>query len=51
MNVLKMPVLTIAVDADVATLEHNVKTQPDLLLAFIEPFLKCVTPKGMFEQP
>ena len=84
---LKVPVLIIAGDADVATLEHNVKllrllgggamgddmgtkplpasrlaimpatkhtaviTQPDLLLAFIEPFLKGVTPMGMFEQP
>jgi pimeloyl-ACP methyl ester carboxylesterase len=84
---LKVPVLIIAGDADVATLEHNVKllrllgggamgddmgskplpasrlaimpatkhtaviTQPDLLLAFIEPFLKGVTPKGMFEEP
>jgi hypothetical protein len=83
---LKTPVLIIAGDADVATLEHNVRmfrllgggamgddmgskplpasrlaimpaskqtaviTQSDLLLAFIEPFLKGVTPKGMFEQ-
>jgi pimeloyl-ACP methyl ester carboxylesterase len=83
---LKTPVLIIAGDADVATLEHNVRmfrllgggamgddmgskplpasrlaimpatkhtaviTQPDLLLVFIEPFLKGVTPKGMFEQ-
>ena len=80
---LKVPVLIIAGDADVATLEHNVKlfrllgggvmgdmgkplppsrlaimpatahtaviTQPDLLLAFIEPFLKGVTPKGFFQ--
>jgi pimeloyl-ACP methyl ester carboxylesterase len=82
---LKTPVLIIAGDADVATLEHMVKmfrlvgggamgdmvdmsklpasrlaimpatahtaviTQPDLLHAFIEPFLKGVTPKGMFE--
>jgi pimeloyl-ACP methyl ester carboxylesterase len=79
---LKAPVLIIAGDADVATLEHSVKmfrllgggamgdmgkplpasrlavlpatshtaviTQPALLLAFIEPFLKGVTPKGMF---
>jgi pimeloyl-ACP methyl ester carboxylesterase len=80
---LKMPILVIAGDADVATLEHTVAlfrliggggmgdmgqplpasrlavmpatshtaviTQPDLLHAFIEPFLKGVTPKGMFE--
>jgi pimeloyl-ACP methyl ester carboxylesterase len=82
---LKTPVLIIAGDADVATLEHTVKmfrllgggamgddmgakplpaarlaimpatkhtaviTQPDLLLAFIEPFLKGVAPKGIFE--
>ena len=80
---LKVPVLIIAGDADVATLEHSVKmfrllgggvmgdmgkplpasrlaimpatahtaviTQPDLLLGFIEPFLKGVTPKGFFE--
>jgi pimeloyl-ACP methyl ester carboxylesterase len=80
---LKLPVLIIAGDADVATLEHSVKlfrllgggamgdmgkplaasrlavlpatahtaviTQPELLIAFIEPFLKGVTPKGMFE--
>ena len=79
---LKMPILVIAGDADVATLEHTVAlfrllggggmgdmgqplpasrlailpatahtaviTQPDLLIAFIEPFLKGVTPKGMF---
>jgi pimeloyl-ACP methyl ester carboxylesterase len=79
---LKTPVLIIAGDADVATLEHTVSlfrllgggdmgdmgkplpasrlavlpatshtaviTQPALLLAFIEPFLKGVTPKGMF---
>jgi pimeloyl-ACP methyl ester carboxylesterase len=79
---LKTPVLVIAGDADVATLEHTVAlfrllgggdmgdmgkplapsrlavlpatshtaviTQPDLLLAFIEPFLKGETPKGMF---
>jgi hypothetical protein len=25
------------------------RTQPDLLYAFIEPFLKGQTPKGMFE--
>ena len=81
---LKTPVLIIAGDADVATLEHSVAmfrllgggdmgdmgkplaqsrlvvmpatshtaviTQPDLLHAFIEPFLKDETPKGMFEQ-
>jgi pimeloyl-ACP methyl ester carboxylesterase len=81
---LKAPVLVIAGDADVATLEHYVAlfrllgggamgdmgkplpasrlaimpatahtaviTQPDLLYAFIEPFLKGVTPKGMFGQ-
>ena len=79
---LKTPVLIIAGDADVATLEHTVSlfrllgggepgdmgkplaasrlavlpatshtaviTQPDLLIAFIEPFLKGETPKGMF---
>ena len=79
---LKTPVLIIAGDADVSTLEHNVAlfrllgggvmgdmgkpllasrlaimpatshtaviTQPDLLYAFIEPFLKGETPKGMF---
>jgi hypothetical protein len=33
-----------------ATAHTAVITQPDLLLAFIEPFLKGVTPKGMFEQ-
>jgi len=81
---VKTPVLIIAGDADVATLEHYVAlfrllgggamgdmgkplaasrlaimpatahtaviTQPDLLYAFIEPFLKGVTPKGMFGQ-
>jgi pimeloyl-ACP methyl ester carboxylesterase len=81
---LDAPVLIIAGDADVATLEHSVAlfrllgggvmgdmgkplpasrlavlpgtahtaviTQPDLLHAFIEPFLKGETPKGMFEQ-
>jgi pimeloyl-ACP methyl ester carboxylesterase len=80
---LKTPVLIIAGDADVATLEHSVAmfrllgggvmgdmgkplpasrlaimpatshtaviTQPDLLHAFIEPFLKGQTPKGFFE--
>jgi pimeloyl-ACP methyl ester carboxylesterase len=80
---LKTPVLIIAGDADVATLEHTIAmfrllgggvmgdmgkplpasrlavmpatshtaviTQPDLLLAFIEPFLKGTTPKGMFQ--
>ena len=80
---LKMPVLIITGDADVATLEHSVAmfrllgggvmgdmgkplpasrlavlpatshtaviTQPDLLFAFIEPFLKGETPKGMFQ--
>ena len=79
---LKLPVLVIAGDADVATLEHTVSlfrllgggeagdmgkplpasrlavmpatshtsviTQPNLLMAFIEPFLKGETPKGMF---
>jgi pimeloyl-ACP methyl ester carboxylesterase len=82
---LKLPVLIIAGDADVATLEHSVAmfrmlgggvmgdmgkplpasrlaimpatahtaviTQPDVLHAFMEPFLKGVTPKGMFETP
>ncbi len=77
---LKTPVLVIAGDADVATLEHTVAlfrilgggvmgdmgkplpssrlaimpatshtaviNQPDLLIAFIEPFLKGETPKG-----
>ncbi len=80
---LKIPVLIIAGDADVATLEHIVAmfkllgggvmgdmgnplpesrlailpatshtaviTQVDLLIAFIEPFLKGETPKGFFE--
>jgi pimeloyl-ACP methyl ester carboxylesterase len=32
-----------------ATAHTAVITQPDLLHAFIEPFLKGVTPKGMFE--
>ena len=82
---IKTPVLIIAGDADVATLEHSVAmfrllgggvmgdmgkplpasrlaimpatahtaviTQPELLHAFIEPFLKGQVPKGMFEQP
>ena len=81
---LKLPVLVIAGDADVSTLEHNVAmfrllggggmgdmgkplpasrlavmpatshtaviTQVGLLHAFIEPFLKGETAKGMFEQ-
>jgi pimeloyl-ACP methyl ester carboxylesterase len=81
---IKAPVLIIAGDADVATLEHSVAlfrllgggtmgdmgkplpasrlaimpatshtaviTQPDLLHALIEPFLKGVTPKGMLEK-
>ncbi len=34
-----------------ATSHTAVITQPDLLLAFIEPFLKGETPKGMFETP
>ena len=80
---IKTPILIIAGDADVSTLEHNVAmfrllggggmgdmgqplpesrlavlpatshtaviTQVDLLLSFIEPFLKGVTPKGFFE--
>jgi pimeloyl-ACP methyl ester carboxylesterase len=80
---IKTPVLIIAGDADVATLEHTtsmfrllgggvmgdmgkplpnsrlaimpatshtaVITQVDLLLAFIEPFLKGEIPKGLFE--
>ena len=33
-----------------ATSHTAVITQADLLLAFIEPFLKGVTPKGMFEK-
>jgi pimeloyl-ACP methyl ester carboxylesterase len=79
---LKSPVLIMAGDADVATLEHTVAmfrllgggvmgdmgkplpesrlavlpatshtaviNQPDLLIAFIEPFLKGETPKGFF---
>ena len=81
---LKMPVLVIAGDADVSTLEHNtalfkllgggvmgdmgqplpasrlavmpatshtaVITQVDMLISFIEPFLKGETAKGIFEQ-
>jgi pimeloyl-ACP methyl ester carboxylesterase len=80
---LKLPVLIITSDADVATLEHSVSmfrllgggvmgdmgkplpsarlavmpatshtaiiTQPHLLHAFIEPFLKGEEPKGMFQ--
>ena len=80
---LKVPMLIIAGDADVATLEHTIAmfrllgggvmgdmgkplpnsrlaimpatshtaviTQTDLLIAFIEPFLKGDTPKGFFE--
>ncbi len=80
---IKAPVLIIAGDADVATLEHSVAmfrllgggamgdmgrplapsrlavmpatshtaviSQPDLLMAFIAPFLKGETPKGFFE--
>jgi pimeloyl-ACP methyl ester carboxylesterase len=34
-----------------ATSHTAVITQPDLLHAFIEPFLKGQTPKGMFENP
>jgi pimeloyl-ACP methyl ester carboxylesterase len=82
---LKTPVLIIAGDADVMTLEHAVAmfkllgggvmgdmgkplppsrlaimpatahtaviSQPELLHAFIEPFLKGQTPKGFFENP
>ena len=81
---LEAPVLIIAGDADVVTLEHSVAlfnllgggmmgdmgkplsksriailpatshtaviTQPELLHALIEPFLKGVTPKSFFEQ-
>lgn len=81
---LKTPMLIIAGDADVATLEHTVAmfrllgggvmgdmgnplpesrlailpatshtaviSQPELLIAFIEPFLKGETPKGFFEE-
>jgi pimeloyl-ACP methyl ester carboxylesterase len=81
---IKSPVLIIAGDADVATLDHMVAMfkllgggvmgdmgkplpasrlailpatshtavigQSDLLYAFIEPFLKGITPKGMFEK-
>ena len=84
LKALKVPVLVIAGDADVATLDHTVQlfrllgggvmgdmgkplaasrlaimpatahtaviTQPNLLLAFIEPFLTGQTPKGMFEK-
>ena len=80
---LKTPVLIIAGDSDVATLEHTIAlfrllgggvmgdmgkpladsrlailpatshtaviNQTDLLIAFIEPFLKGETPKGFFE--
>jgi pimeloyl-ACP methyl ester carboxylesterase len=80
---LKTPVLIIAGDADVTTLEHTIAmfrllgggimgdmgkplsnsrlavipatshtaviTQTDLLIAFIEPFLKGETPKGFFQ--
>lgn len=80
---IKLPVLVITSDYDVATLEHSVAlfrllggtgmgdmgkplptarlavmpgtshtaiiTQPDLLHALIEPFLKGETPKGMFQ--
>jgi pimeloyl-ACP methyl ester carboxylesterase len=80
---LKLPVLVITSDYDVATLEHSVSLfrllggtgmgdmgkplpavrlavlpatshtavimQPELLHAFIEPFLKGETPKGMFQ--
>jgi pimeloyl-ACP methyl ester carboxylesterase len=83
-NKLKAPVLIIAGDADVATLEHTIAmflllgggvmgdmgnplpdsrlsimpatshtaviNQSNLLLAFIEPFLKGKTPKGFFEE-
>jgi len=41
-----LPALRLAVLP--ATSHTAVITQPDLLLAFIEPFLKGVTPKGMF---
>lgn len=81
---LKTPVLIIAGDSDVATLEHTIAmfrllgggvmgdmgnplpdsrlailpatshtaviSQPELLIAFIEPFLKGETPKGFFEE-
>jgi pimeloyl-ACP methyl ester carboxylesterase len=54
---LKTPVLIIAGDADVAsrlavlpaTSHTAVIGQVDLLMGFIEPFLKGETPKGMFE--
>jgi len=80
---LKIPVLIISGDADVATLEHTVAmfrllgggvmgdmgnslpesrlailpatshtaviSQPEILISFIEPFLKGETPKGFFE--
>jgi pimeloyl-ACP methyl ester carboxylesterase len=85
LKTLKTPVLIIAGDADVMTLEHAVAmfkllgggvmgdmgkplpasrlaimpatahtaviSQPELLLGFIEPFLKGQTPKGFFENP
>ena len=81
---LEVPVLIIAGDADVVTLEHAVAmfrllgggimgdmgqplpesrlavmpatshtaviSQPEMLMGFIEPFLKGETPKGFFEQ-
>jgi pimeloyl-ACP methyl ester carboxylesterase len=80
---LKLPILIVTSDYDVATLEHSVAmfrllggagmgdmgkplptarlavlpatshtaviTQPELLHAFIEPFLKGETPKGLFQ--
>jgi pimeloyl-ACP methyl ester carboxylesterase len=80
---LKTPMLVIAGDADVSTLEHSVAlfrllgggvmgdmgkplpasrlaimpatshtaviTQPEMLMSFVEPFLKGETPKGFFE--
>jgi pimeloyl-ACP methyl ester carboxylesterase len=81
---IKTPILVIAGDADVSTLEHSVAlfrllgggvmgdmgkplpasrlaimpatahtavvSQTDMLMGFIEPFLKGETPKGFFEQ-
>ena len=43
----KLPTARLAVMP--ATAHTAVITQPDLLLAFIEPFLKGETPRGMFE--
>jgi pimeloyl-ACP methyl ester carboxylesterase len=47
MDMSKRPASRLAIMP--ATAHTAVITQPDLLHAFIEPFLKGVTPKGMFE--